>query len=98
MTWLLSLGSWLMARRRDGRSTARQKRSITLDADVAEAVDRLVAQGAAASFSAALNEAAWRWAANKDLGLTLDAIYEANPAVRPSEEEVREAADRLGLP
>ncbi len=73
---------------------AMSKRSVTLDPDVAEAVDRHVKAGAAASFSAAINESAGRWAANQDLRTTLDEIYAETPDARPSETEI-EAAARL---
>jgi Arc/MetJ-type ribon-helix-helix transcriptional regulator len=71
------------------------KRSVTLDPEVAAAVDHHVAAGAAASFSAAVNEAAARWAANQDLREALDAVYEATPEARPTDDEIATAAGRL---
>lgn len=76
----------------------REKRSVTLDAPVARAVDRLVDEGAARSFSAAINEATARWVANQQLGRALDELYEEDPDARPSADAVRAAAARLGLP
>lgn len=76
---------------------AREKRSITLAADVAAAVDAHVERGAAASFSAAINEAAARWAANQDLRAVLDKLYEQDPSLRPTPHELGEAAARVGL-
>jgi Arc/MetJ-type ribon-helix-helix transcriptional regulator len=72
-----------------------EKRSVTLDPDVAKAVDHHVEAGAAESFSAAINEAAVRWAANRDLREALDAVYADDPAARPSEDEVAATAERL---
>ncbi len=63
---------------------AMSKRSVTLDKGVAAAVDHHVAAGAADSFSAAINEAAAVWAANRDLRTMLDETYEADPESRPS--------------
>lgn len=76
---------------------SREKRSITLSADVAAAVDAHVERGAAASFSAAINDAAARWAANQDLRAVLDELYERDPSLRPTQHELDEAASRLGL-
>lgn len=75
----------------------RQKRSVTLDAPLAEAVDQLVEDGAAESFSAAINDAAARWVANQHLGRALDALYADDPGARPTQDAVRAAATRLGL-
>lgn len=75
----------------------RQKRSVTLDAPLAEAVDQLVVEGAAESFSAAINDAAARWVANQHLGRALDALYAEDPDARPTQDAVRAAATRLGL-
>lgn len=74
---------------------AMEKRSVTLDPDVAQAVDHHVAAGEAESFSAAINEAAARWTANRDLREALDAVYADDPGARPSEEQVAAATDRL---
>lgn len=74
---------------------AMAKRSITLDQEGAAAVDHHVDGGAAESFSAAINEAAARWAANQDLREALDAVYEENPEARPTDEEIAVAAQRL---
>jgi Arc/MetJ-type ribon-helix-helix transcriptional regulator len=74
---------------------AMEKRSVTLDPDVAKAVDHHVAAGQAESFSAAINEAAARWAANRDLREALDAVYSDDPGARPSEDEVAAAVERL---
>ena len=76
-------------------SRAMEKRSVTLDPDVAEAVDHHVEAGAAASFSAAINEAAARWAANRDLRETLEAVYAEEPASRPTDEQIAATAERL---
>lgn len=76
-----------------GRAMA--KRSVTLDPEVAAAVDRHVELGAAESFSAAINDAAFRWAANQDLRTVLDEIYETDPDARPDEDLVAAAAERL---
>lgn len=87
-----------LGRRYGVSSTAsREKRSVTLSAAVAAAVDEHVARGAAASFSAALDEAATLWAANQDLRLALDDLYAADPAARPSAATVDRAAQDLGL-
>ena len=75
------------------RSTV--KRSVSLDPDVAAAVDEHVAEGAASSFSAAMNEAAERWARNQALRRALDETYAEFPDARPSEQEVSDAAARL---
>ena len=75
----------------------REKRSVTLDADVAQAVDQLVDEGAAESFSAAINDAAARWVANQQLAHALDELYESDPDARPSAEAVKAAAANLGL-
>ena len=56
-----------------------------------------VERGAAANPSAAINQAAARWAANQDLALAPDELYEQEPDPRPSEEAVAEATVRLGL-
>lgn len=74
---------------------AMEKRSVTLDPEVAAAVDHHVEAGAAESFSAAINEAAARWAANRDLREALDAVYREDPESRPGEEEVAAATERL---
>lgn len=76
---------------------AMQKRSVTLDPDVAKAVEHHVHAGAAESFSAAINEAASRWAANRDLREALDAVYAEDPGSRPSEEQVAAAAERVAM-
>lgn len=76
-----------------GRAMA--KRSVTLDPDVAAAVDRHVQLGTAESFSAAINDAAFRWAANQDLRAVLDEIYEQDPEARPSEDDLAAARQRL---
>lgn len=76
-------------------SRAMTKRSVTLDPAVAAAVDHHVAAGAAESFSAAINTAASRWAANQDLRAALDAIYAEKPEARPTGDEVAIAAERL---
>lgn len=72
-----------------------EKRSVTLDPDVARAVDHHVRAGCAASFSAAINEAAARWAANRDLREALDATYADDPDTRPTDEQIAAAAERL---
>jgi Arc/MetJ-type ribon-helix-helix transcriptional regulator len=74
---------------------AMAKRSVTLDREVAAAVDHHVEAGAAESFSAAINDAAARWAASQDLREVLDAIYEETPDARPTDEEIAGAAERL---
>ena len=74
---------------------AMQKRSVTLDPDVAMAVEHHVQAGAAESFSAAINEAAGRWAANRDLREALDAVYAEDPGARPSDDQIAVAADRV---
>jgi Arc/MetJ-type ribon-helix-helix transcriptional regulator len=71
------------------------KRSVTLDPEIAAAVDHHVEAGAAESFSAAINDAAARWVASKDLRQALDAIYEEAPEARPTDEEIAVAAGRL---
>lgn len=76
-------------------SRAMAKRSVTLDPKVAAAVDHHVEAGAAESFSAAINAAAARWAANQDLREALDALYEDSPASRPTEAEIAAAAAQL---
>jgi|GEM_PF-3863607 len=76
-----------------GRAMA--KRSVTLDPDVAAAVDRHVESGAAESFSAAINDAAFRWAANQDLRAVLDEIYTQDPSARPDEAQLVAARERL---
>lgn len=68
---------------------------MTLDPEVADAVDHHVEAGAAESFSAAINAAAARWAANQDLREALDAVYHDDPDARPGEDEVAAAAERL---
>lgn len=68
---------------------------MTLDPDVAKAVHHHVEAGAAESFSAAINEAAARWAANRDLREALDVAYAADPDARPSDEQIAAAAERL---
>lgn len=84
-----------------GRAAAdrepREKRSVTLDAPVARAVERLVQDGRAASFSAAINAAAARWVANQQLRAALDELYEQEPESRPSPQAVAAAARELGL-
>lgn len=86
------------AERADGRPRKpAQKKSITLDAEVADSVAEHVERGAADNFSAAINQAAARWAANQDLGVALDELYEEYPDARPSEEAVAKAAARLSL-
>lgn len=74
---------------------ARSKRSVTLEPEVAEAVDRHVESGAVESFSAAINEAAARWAANQDLREALEVVYSEHPDARPTHDEVAAAADAL---
>jgi Arc/MetJ-type ribon-helix-helix transcriptional regulator len=74
---------------------ARQKRSITLDPEVAKGVDELVAQGLVDSFSAAINEAATRWVYNRRLRQVLDEIYEEDPSARPTPEEIARAEQKL---
>lgn len=74
---------------------ARQKRSITLDPEVAKGVDELVAQGLADSFSAALNDAATRWVYKQRLRQVLDEIYEEDPSLRPTPEAIARATQRL---
>lgn len=74
---------------------AMAKRSVTLDPDVARAVDHHVRAGSAESFSAAINEAAARWAANRDLREALDAVYADDPDARPTDEQIAAAAERL---
>jgi Arc/MetJ-type ribon-helix-helix transcriptional regulator len=76
-------------------SRAMTKRSVTLDPAVAAAVDHHVQAGAAESFSAAINDAASRWAANQDLREALDTIYAEEPQARPTEDEIASAAERL---
>lgn len=76
---------------------AMEKRSVTLDPDVAKAVDHHVEAGAAESFSAAINEAAARWTANRDLREALDAVYAGDPDARPTEEQIAAAAERLSV-
>jgi Arc/MetJ-type ribon-helix-helix transcriptional regulator len=76
-------------------SRSMEKRSVTLDPDVAEAVDQHVKAGAAASFSAAINEAAARWAANRDLREALDIVYAEEPGSRPTDEQIATATKRL---
>lgn len=76
-------------------SRAMAKRSVTLDPEIAAAVDHHVQAGAAESFSAAINAAAGRWAANQDLREALDAFYEESPESRPTEAEIAAAAARL---
>jgi Arc/MetJ-type ribon-helix-helix transcriptional regulator len=76
-------------------SRAMTKRSVTLDPAVAAAVEHHVESGAAESFSAAINDAASRWAANQDLREALDAIYAEAPEARPTEEEVASATERM---
>lgn len=72
-----------------------EKRSVTLDPDVAKAVDHHVEAGAAESFSAAINEAAARWAANRDLREALDVVYADDPGARPTEKQIAAATERL---
>lgn len=74
---------------------AMEKRSVTLDPEIASAVDHHVEAGAAASFSAAINTAAARWAANQDLREVLDDIYREVPESRPTNEEIAAAAERI---
>ncbi len=74
---------------------AMEKRSVTLDPEVAEAVDHHVQAGAAQSFSAAINEAAARWAANRDLRKALDGVYAEDSDARPTDEQIAAAAARL---
>jgi Arc/MetJ-type ribon-helix-helix transcriptional regulator len=74
---------------------AREKRSITLDPEVAKGVDELVAQGLADSFSAAMNEAATRWVYNRRLRQVLDEIYEEDPSARPTPAGIARAKQRL---
>lgn len=74
---------------------AMEKRSVTLDPTVAKAVDHHVEAGAAESFSAAINEAAAKWAANRDLREALDAVYADRPDARPPKEQIAAAAERL---
>lgn len=74
---------------------AMQKRSVTLEPDVAKAVEHHVQAGAAESFSAAINEAAGRWAANRDLREALDTVYAEDPGARPSDERIAAAAERV---
>lgn len=76
-------------------SRAMEKRSVTLDPDVAKAVDHHVDMGAAESFSAAINEAAAKWTANRDLREALDAVYADDSDARPSEEQISTADERL---
>ena len=95
---MLELASETVARRyRIDEPAARQKRSVTLSAEVAAAIDAHVARGAAASFSAAIDEAAATWAANLDLRVTLDELYGEQPDARPTQGQIAAAAKNLGL-
>lgn len=74
---------------------AMEKRSVTLDPEVAKAVDHHVDAGAAESFSAAINQAAAKWAANRDLREALDIVYADDPDARPTGEQIEAATERL---
>jgi hypothetical protein len=72
--------------------------SVTVDRDLWDEVRNLVeADDAVETASSAVEEGLSLWVANHRLGRALDVLYEEDPEARPSEDEVRRAAEVLGL-
>jgi Arc/MetJ-type ribon-helix-helix transcriptional regulator len=91
-------GSSGIASRRTGSGRRKTKVSVTVDSDLWDEVRSLVdADDAVETASSAVEEGLSLWVANHRLGRALDALYEEDPAARPSDEEVRRAAEALGL-
>jgi Arc/MetJ-type ribon-helix-helix transcriptional regulator len=71
--------------------------SVSLPGPLVEALQQLTDAGLVASTSAAATEALTQWAYNHLLRLTLNEVYEEQPELRPSPEQVRAMATRLGV-
>ena len=71
--------------------------SVSLPGPLADALQHLAEEGVVASMSAAVTEALTVWAYNRLLRLTLDELYGEQPELRPTNEQVREMASRLGV-
>lgn len=71
--------------------------SVSLPGPLADALAQLAEAGVVHSTSSAATEALTRWAYNRLLRLSLDEVYEESPDLRPSDEDVRALAGRLGV-
>jgi type III secretion system FlhB-like substrate exporter len=95
---VVAQGSSGIASRRIGSGRRKTKVSVTVDRDLWDEVRSLVdADDAVETASSAVEEGLSLWVANHRLGRALDALYEEDPAARPSDEEIRRAAEALGL-
>jgi hypothetical protein len=74
------------------------KVSVTVDRDLWDEVRSLVdADDAVETASSAVEEGLSLWVANHRLGRALVVLYDEDPDARPSDDEVRRAAEALGL-
>ncbi|HWB73269.1 MAG TPA: hypothetical protein VG452_13735 [Egibacteraceae bacterium] len=81
-----------------GSGARKAKISVTVDEELWAEVQTLVdEQDAAASASAAVEQALSLWVANQRLAHALEALYAQDPASRPTDDEVARAAEALGL-
>lgn len=71
--------------------------SVTLPAPLAEALRLLVDHGRIGSVSEVATRALDEVLQAHVIGMRLDALYEADPSLRPSEDEVAAMAARAGL-
>jgi Arc/MetJ-type ribon-helix-helix transcriptional regulator len=71
--------------------------SVTVPVPLAEAFRRLADRGLIDSVSEAVTHALEESLQAVIVGMRLDAIYEAHPEDRPSEDEVAELAERAGV-
>lgn len=91
-------GSAAVASRNLGSGRRKTKVSVTVDRDLWDEVRSLVdADDAVETASSAVEEGLLLWVTNHRLGRALDVLYEEDPDARPSEDEVRRAAEVLGL-
>lgn len=71
--------------------------SVTLPAPLADAFRSLADHGLIDNVSGATTRALEESLQATIIGLRLDAIYEAHPEARPSEDEIADMAERAGL-
>jgi hypothetical protein len=91
-------GSAVVASPRLGSGRRKTKVSVTVDRDLWDEVRSLVdADDAVGTASSAVEEGLSLWVANHRLGRALDLLYEEDSDARPSDDEVRRAAEALGL-
>ena len=92
---LLDELSTLFVAVREGAST--RPVSVTLPAPMADAFRLLAEHGLEENVSAAVTDALLPRLQSVLIGLRLDLVYEEFPDARPSEEEIHQMAERLGV-